>query len=251
MSAPRRRENDGAGKSAASWEKHTIIAMALRAQAAKAKQAFRGRGVIVDMHAHDGCGVQTPQLDLFGDHSSTSSAGIAWQTARDLDLDLILCERNRQRMAALKERFGDRASYLGNNSLLTGVEWRAYSWAAVLNDPNGHSEHSVDVLTHIAAQPTLRSDFIVMINEGSLLRHMGLARKGENDHLYSNVQALRGSRAAAEVYAWMLQPEDWRKRLAKRFVACSRECTNGIGYRGRLLLLTDSLANLNPEMFTW
>lgn len=63
----RRHVNAGAGKSEFSWQKHLLINSALSAQAAKLSVTRFGAlpGVIVDMHAGDGTGVQTLQRGLF------------------------------------------------------------------------------------------------------------------------------------------------------------------------------------------
>jgi hypothetical protein len=248
---PRCRDNDGAGKSATSWEKHELMRRALQAQAAKAQMALGGLGVIVDMHAHDGHGVTAPQVDLFNNSESTSSAMLAFRVAHKHGADLVLCEKNKERMALLQQRFGDVPIYLTNNEKLLLLDWKYYTWAIVLNDPNGHSEHAVPVMQHIARQRGLRSDFIVMVNESSLLRHLNVAPSSDTDDDHVNAPAIKGSRAAAAAYAWMQQPEQWRRKLFKRHVAHSAETTRGKAYRGRLLVLSDSLANLNPEMFSW
>ena len=249
--ALRCRTNDGAGKSATSWEKHELMRRALQAQAAKAQMAIGGLGVIVDMHAHDGCGVTAPQVDLFNDSESTSSATLAFRVAKKHGCDLVLCEKDKARMAVLQHRLGDEPLYLTNNQKLMLLDWTYYAWAIVLNDPNGHSEHAVPVMQHIARQRNLRSDFIVMVNESSLRRHINVAPSSDTDDEHCNAPAIKGSRAAAAGYAWMLQPEQWRRQLFKRYVAHSAETTRGKAYQGRLLVLSDSLAHLNPEMFTW
>lgn len=254
------RVNDGAGKSETSWEKHVLMAKALAAQAAKAAEAFRrGRGVIVDMHAHDGGQVDSSQRSLFEDPSGTSSAVMALLTAQLHRCDLVLCESHRQRLHRLRLRINPLAAargvpvrFLNNHHKLLDLDWSPWAWAIVLNDPNGPSAHGVDVMTHIASLPRLRSDFIVMVNEGALSRIHGVRPTvQQTDLVHANGAQIIALRRAKDVYAWMSDPQQWRERLGKRYVAQSVNVTNGKGYRGRLLLLSDSLANLNPEMFTW
>ncbi len=228
-----------------------LIGRALGAQVAKAAKAFRGRGVIIDMHAHDGGGVPTPQIELFTDMSSTSSASMAVSAATRYGCDVVLCERKRDRLKALKARFADRAAYLSNHFLLLDFDWRRYSWAVVLNDPNGPSEHGLDVMTHIGSMPRLASDFLVMINDGALARIAGVREHCATDVSYGNGAAIIGLREKKSLYAWMRNPLEWQKRLGKSQVAFSRDVTNGKGYRGRLLVITNSLAQLNSEMFAW
>jgi len=235
------------------------MAKALSAQAAKAAVAFRGAGVIVDMHAHDGGQVESSQISLFDDPSGTSSAAMALLTAQRHRCDLVLCERNRQRLSQLRARIGSQAAargvkaqFLNNHHKLLDLDWAQWSWAIVLNDPNGPSEHGLDVMAHIAAQQRLRADFVVMVNEGAVLRIAGVCDEVQHtDFGHTNGAQIIALRKKRHVYEWMNDADQWRERLGKRYVARSTYVTNGKGYRGRLLLLSDSLANLNPEMFTW
>jgi hypothetical protein len=213
--------------------------------------AIGGRGVIIDMHAHDGSGVDQPQRSLFGDHSSTSTAGMAVAAAHRYGCDVVLCEKNKERMQALQLRFGAGPIYVINHRHLPEMTLDAYTWAIILNDPNGPSEHGVDVMAELAHCRTMTTDFIVMINDGALARIEGLADNDPTDADKVNGAAIIGARASVSFYSWMRSPDAWRERLSKRFVAFSTYTTNGKGYRGRLLLLSNSLANLNREMFAW
>lgn len=249
MLTGRKRENDGAGKSASSWQKHELIKAAIEAQAAKASKVFRGKGVIVDMHAHDGGGVEHPQLDMFGDYDSTSSAGIALLIARRYGCDLVLCEKKRERLMLLKDRFGSFPIYLPNHYHLMDFDFARYQWAIVLNDPNGPSEHGVDVLIDISSKPRLASDFIVMVNDGALARLDGVRDCCPSDSEKPNGAMIIAMRQTKSAYAWMRDPQKWKETLGKRFVAYSHFTTSGNGYKGRLMMISNSLANLNKEIF--
>ena len=79
-----------------------------------------------------------------------------------------------------------------------------------MNDPNGPSGHGVEIMQKIArANPC--SDFIVVVNCGSIKRHLGV---GKSDNTGNNFAL--AVEAAKELYRWMAEPELWSQHLFKR-----------------------------------
>lgn len=256
---PRCRQNDGAGKSSTSWQKHFLIERALKAQLAKLDIIGRRPGVIVDMHAHDGTGVHTPQRGLWSDACSTSSAAVAMHASNRYNVDLILCEKNADRREQLMLNIPRRAvcgqstEFFSDNRQLLEVDWKRYGFAVVLNDPNGPSEHALDVMQHVATQQGLKADFLIVVNDGALRRNIGHKHSSAPiDMTKPNSAAVMACRqkAASGFWDWMQDPMQWAARLHRREVAWSTHRTTGKGFQAHLLVVTNSLANLNVNEFT-
>lgn len=247
---PRRRERDGMGKGQRTYSKHFLIQRLLKAQAAKLHQVFGPGGVIIDMHAHDGDGVVTPQVDLFDETAmSQSTAEMAVAVARRYSGLAILCEKDAERRAMLEQRLGYQAQViiLKNNGLLDpALHVQPYPWVIVLNDPCGHSAHNVELLERITAGHP-RVDFIVVINEGSLKRHLAVGSVGDDDES----PMIAGCRAAKEKYRWMLDSAEWCRRLNKRHCVQSRTLIKNGAFHGRVNLFANHCANLNAREFVW
>ena len=54
---------------------------------------------------------------------------------------------------------------------------------------------------------------------------------------------IQACRAKAPEYAWMLDYEEWRKRLGKRHKEKSRITVNHRAMRGRLILISDFISD--------
>ena len=247
---PRRRERDGMGKGQRTYSKHFLIRRILTAQTAKLHQVFGPGGVIIDMHAHDGDGVVTPQVDIFDDVvMSQSTAEMAFEFASRYQGFAILCEKNTQRRKLLQTRLGgnDRVLILKNNDLLEpDLHVKPYPWVVVLNDPNGHGHHNLETLEKISYGNS-RVDFIVVINEGSLKRHLGV----NNQECDGESARVIASRRATDKYRWMVDSSEWCRRLNKRHCVQSRTLVKNGSFHGRVNLFANYCANLNAREFVW
>ena len=205
----------------------------------------RTKGAIIDMHASNGNGVELPQKDMFRDTESKSSARIAAEEAAGCTpyADVILCESNKKRRDQLKEIFSDSAMILASNRQLLRMDLRTYGWLLVLNDPCGHSGHAIDVLAHIRRQVP-RSDFIISFNEGSLGRHLGVRRQADDSasEAAGHLDRTKACRAATEKYMWMRDHTAWATKLGKKHVVRTIGISGRKGFKGRLLLVTDYVA---------
>lgn len=250
----RKRHRDGTGKGQFSWRKHEMIREVAQAQISVLNLDGK-KGAIIDMHAGDGEGVDLPQADLFMTPVSQSTPYLAVELSHKCTprSDVILCERNRQHRALLTERFGTQAQILANHVELLNQSLQKYQWVFVLNDPCGPSAHGIPILQAIVARHR-RADLLIMVNEGSIARHLGVAQFGD-DH-GTNAAGVRGSRAAVDRYRWMYDQElkrvnaqAWAVKLSKRYALISRQKSSNRAYQGRLLLLTNYLANWNDRRY--
>ena len=235
----RHRHNAGIGPK--SYEKHFLIKNACSAQIAILDLKIGGRGVIIDMHAGDGNGAALPQMDMFREATSEASPVLAERLARCCHnpgyADVILCESHPQRRNHLKEQFGTRVHILSNNKNLLNYDFSCYAWGFVINDPCGHSGHAVDVLEFLSVSLP-KADFLIVVNEGSLNRHLGLKlpRKEKEGSLVQHAYESK------ERYAWMLDPQNWRRRLQRRSVVSYAATINNRAFRGRVLIVTNYVA---------
>lgn len=243
----RRREKDKTGKGERSYQKHHLIKQLLQPQIAILSTKIGRGGLLIDMHAGDGQGVPQPQVDLFGMDDSEATAVLCVRLAEKWQADVVLCETRTDRRQALRDQFPDVRILASHNRIPKAIDVAAYPWVIVLNDPNGHAHHGVDVLVHLSTA-NRRSDFIIGINEGSLGRHLHVAHSAD-DSGKINETMLKGSRQAARKYEWMMNRESWRDLLGKRYGA-SAKFLCGIGaYRGRILLLSNYIGNVNRGVF--
>jgi hypothetical protein len=243
-SLKRSRDKDGLGKSKWSCDKHWLMQKAIGGQLGVASMRF-GSLAIVDMHAHDGSDATHPQLTMFGGPEGTCSARLAFDAAKRHCAKLFLCESKPDRMARLQDRFGESPTYLRSFNLLRKVDWTAFDYVLVLNDPNGHSGHGVETMQHIASAPGVASDFVVMVNEGSLRRHLAVS----NVVQMNESARVRASRLAAPLYAWMLEADEWRRKLRKKNVATSKHLTRGSAYQGRMHVIANFLSSPTTKEF--
>jgi hypothetical protein len=243
-----RRRRDGAGKSDKSYRKHELVGSLARAQAAVLRLSRR-EGVIIDMHAGDGVGVATEQEHLFGENESMASARLALGLGEKCLADVVLCETKadrREQLRPLMDAWPHTRLLRSNRELASKVDYGPYRWALVLNDPNGHSKHSVEAMQAIAASVPV-SDFIVCLNEGSLKRHLGVEDDG--DGLGDNARLVRSVRESKERYAWMLEHKNWASLLGKRTLVKSRICPGSAAFRCRVMLLTNFAAKHPTRLF--
>lgn len=225
------------GENPASFVKHEAIERLARGQVARAR-LFLNAGdhvAIIDMHAGDGRGVVQPEPDLFrGDESTATpilATGIGEALRRDgYRCDVLLCEKNRDRRSLLTPLAERGAQILGNHATLPPLDYR---WALVFNDPNGHGAHGDDVLRRVA-QEVPKADFLIVVNEASLSRHIGVNPEQEPGSFAANVAA------SATKHAWRLAPPEWARLLGRRQVIVSKSTYGRNAMKGRILLVSNA-----------
>lgn len=243
----RHREKDKAGKGQRSHQKHHLIKQLLQPQIAILSMKIGRGGLLIDMHAGDGQGVPKPQVDLFGMDDSEATAALCDRLAAQWQAEVVLCETRIDRREALRDQFPAARVLTSHNQVPKVIDVGAYPWVIVLNDPNGHSRHGIDVLMHLA-EVNRRSDFIICVNEGSLQRHLGVADSGD-DVGKANGSMIEACRHAKHDYEWMLDRDRWRELLRKRHGVSARFLCGTKAYKGRVMLLSNCIGNINRGVF--
>lgn len=229
-----RNAKDGAGKSAASYEKHRAIRLLAQQRMAIFRMKYwHAPGVIIDMHAGDGVGVPIPELDLFEPPTSEATAELAVRLAGQHPCcGVILCEKKPERRAALAARFG-RAVIIGNNAMLLDQGLRRFSWGIIMIDPTGPADAALEIAAHVSSCIRV-SDFITTINAGAIKRCLGLGDE------------VPGA-AKAHAYADQLDPLTWCVKLSKREFAWSKRTVGANGFIAHIALFTNMLGNISKN----
>jgi hypothetical protein len=210
-----RRKGGGTGRGPQTFWKHDQIDRYMKVQLPILAKRQEGRGLIIDMHAGDGEPVEHPIADLFAGRCLSTTPDLAVGAAERFGADVILCERNREARKALEEKFGDRRAVieiLPNNELLTDFErverfQDDYGWVLVLNDPNGYSDQSEEVMQGLSSVLRI-CDFIIVVNLHSFVRPAGLPKD-------SGTLACRRARESADDHSWMSDGAMWMEFLDK------------------------------------
>ena len=164
----RDRSREGVGKSEKSYIKHDLIRRVVGGQIGAYRLKNSGRIAIIDGNAGDGIGVELPQMDMFRANMSTTTAELATRIATDVgDAVVILCERKKDRRAALTYRFKD-AIILSDNSRALDAIPSDCKYAVWISDPCGPKGHGVEAMRSLAL--SMRSDFVIAVNEGAIRR---------------------------------------------------------------------------------
>ena len=213
------------GKTEASWQKHQLLRNIIRSQFGAFGSHHHGQKLVIDMHAGDGNGVmrkwelQDGQLFLGGlEPLSQSSAQIAVDCTKEYpETTVLLCEKSAQKRKTLREMFPvdifPHVHILTNHAnapTIVQEHYQEMEWALILNDPEGSSSQGVPSMQAIAQQ--LSSDFVIVLNELGIRRHMGLKGPGPN-------AMTAASYATRDRDAWMLMLEQWRQRLGRKHAA--------------------------------
>lgn len=223
----RDRSREGAGKSERSWLKHKLVRQAVGAQLAAFRIKHKGRILLIDGNAGDGHGVELPQSDLFGDNPSCATAEMmAGFAAKDGDADVVLCEADATKRAALAQAFPE-AVVLADHADAPSVLRREHIFAIWLSDPCGPSAHGVAHMRSIADR--VRSDFVVVFNEGWIVSRC------------SNTKSAHWAPHRAK-YMPMVPPQWWADALGRAHVARTKAIINGApNFRYRVLTISDHL----------
>ena len=233
QSTHQRAHGGGVGRGEFSWWKHEAIERAMRRQLPVL--AKMGRGLIIDMHAGDGEPTPHPQPDFWAGGALITTPHLAISMADAFGADVWLCEKSHAARHALDDRYGGRARILRNHERLLD-ELSAIgrcAWTIVLNDPNGHGQHGVEVMQRIA-KANQHSDFVVVVNHQSIRRHIGV---GKSDNT-GNAFAL-AVEASKEKYAWMVDPDEWAARLGKRHVLATTIMAFSDAMKPQILLISN------------
>jgi hypothetical protein len=151
---------------------------------------------------------------------------------------VILCEKDRARRAALRQSF-PRAIHLDSHDKAADLLGADHRYALWVSDPCGYSGHGVEAMRRIARRPGLRSDFVIVLNQGALDRLIGT--KGEMWEKHRNL------------YLPMAKAWWWGEQLQKRWVASSKLIKQSRGFQFRLIVVADFLGDAAcrycPETF--
>lgn len=248
-----KQHNGNVGRGIKSYEKHQLVKRAAGGQAAiLTKQFSENRGVIVDMHAGDGKGSTLPQFAFWEEALSDASPFIANRLANTLSPipDIILCESHFASRHQLDGCFRNQRNVkiLQNNHSLLKIDFSQYAWGLTLNDPNGPRDHSVDVLEFLS-QSMSKMDFIIVVNEGGIERHLGL--KDRPLGTAKNATLVRQAYETRERYKWMLDPEQWRTKLNRRRVAWSLRPVMNSAFHGRVIVVANYLSSVFSRGNEW
>lgn len=227
MSA-RDRSREGAIKSDRSHIKHDLIRRVVGGQLGAWRLRNKGQIAIIDANAGDGLGVEMPQLDLFEDVHSTTTAELAVLIGeRDLCARVILCERDKQRRIALADAFPGTIIVSDNASALDALP-PGCEFAVWISDPCGPAGHGLDAMKKFAR--SIRSDFVIAFNEGAVRR---IASTVDDIWLTSR-----------ERYRPMIESETyWADALARRRLARTPLIQGARNFRYRVLVAANFLSN--------
>lgn len=242
----------GRGINPASYKKHDLIAQLAAMQTARAC-TFLGhcdRVAIIDMHAGDAKGAKGRQPDFWRGDESRATALIACDMAakfrkRGIVCDMLLFERSHAARDALAAQLAAQAKiHIGRNhrALLTWPGLCDYTFAVVLNDPNGPSDHGDEILAHVSRQIP-RADSIIVVNEGFLVRLKGVGAV-QTEKFAGDVYRAR------DQYLWRFDATEWARRLGRRYVLRSKITVGANAMKGRILLVTNAPPERTPRNFT-
>lgn len=224
-----KQHREGAGKSDYSWIKHGFVKRAAAAQVAAFRQKFPGAQIIlIDGNAGDGEGVEMQQRDLFVNQcESEPTPRVLADLATAYGATLCLCERVAGKRSKLKARFPD-AVIVPDHKAAAALALRGFNYALWGSDPCGPAGHGLDQMRRVA-MGILRSDFIVVSNEGALGRFIGVAH-------CPNWQK-------HQAYTLQLAPAWWLAQLPKRYLARTPLIKQSQNFHFRLLIISDFIAD--------
>jgi hypothetical protein len=225
-----RHHRAGAGKSDHSWIKHGMLETVVGAQIAAFRQAFpRSRAVLIDGNAGDGHGVELSQFDLFdGCRHSLPTPQLLASMAQRYKATLLLCERSRKKRKILKSCFPNALIVSDHSDAVAYAISEGFNYVLWLSDPCGPGGHGEDAMRQVALH-VVRSDFVIVSNEASLLRFKGVS----HSPYWQKHQK----------YVSMLDPQWWLDQLSKRYLARSKLIKPSAGFHFRVLTLGNYLTD--------
>jgi hypothetical protein len=227
--------------------KHRLVTHVASAQVGKASVTGGGkRGAIFDLTASDGSGVELFQADLFEPQFSEATARLVCRLAKRFDADAWLCELDDDRRARLTLACPTGILVKDHARLKRLIAPGHYDYGVAISDPCGPSAQGEDVLVELVRR-IRRLDVIITQNLSAIER--AVAVTGERDGNGSKRAQIDGLVAKRGRYAPMADPLWWGRLLGKRHVLRSRAEVCNRAFRGPVLLLTDSPANISPRLF--
>jgi hypothetical protein len=226
----RNRDREGAGKSEKSWIKQGQCGTAASGQVAAFRCVCPDEPIVlIDGNAGDGVGVQLRQADLFeGPQFSRSTPKLLSDLADHHQATLCLCDHERAKRRLLAEKFPNAHVVASQQEAAEFAIDNGFKYALWLSDPCGYAGHGVEHMHKVAVQ-IVRSDFIIVFNEGALLRAVSVAHSPYwRKH---------------QEYAPMLAPSWWQQQLQKRYLARSQLINQSNGFHFRLLVASNFLSD--------
>src|SRR5262245_27263852 len=223
-----RRHRLGAGFSEHSWIKHDLVQKLVAAQVHAYRARFPDQRILlIDGNAGDGSGVAKAQQDMFQTSMSRPTAQLLTELAKSIgNCDVVLCDKDKGKRFKLMHRFPFAMVVERHQDILDCVRPQ-HCYGLWLSDPCGYAQHGIPWMRAITR--LLLCDFVVVFNEGSLNRM--LSTKAEN------------WRTHRQLYSGMAEPSWWLTQLNKRYLARTQLIPASAGFRYRLLVLANFLAD--------
>lgn len=248
----RKRFKGNVGRSDVTHIKHQLIETVVSAHVAVLVKKFGTNGTILDMNAGDGEGTEKPQMDLFGDNPSCTTAELTARTAEKVGAQAILCEKNAKQREILKRRF-PYAMTISNHKNAVGHIVENCKWIVVISDPNGPKDHGIEIMQQISLTIP-QSDFIVVFNENSTGRILGVKDWSEeteiNDSKHNNSSQINGLRKKKICYQWMMNADrsmpnftGWRVKLGKNRISSTNLIKASRGFHYRIMVISNFLTD--------
>jgi hypothetical protein len=227
-----RHRRERAGKSARSYIKHDFVGKIVASQV----NAYRinrpdHKVVLIDGNAGDGEGVliDTYQQDLFVEEVlSHPTPEILTDVAAQIgNAEVVLCEKVYDRRIKLYSRF-PTAQIVGHHKEAPSVLRPDHRYALWLSDPVGPRDHGIEHMCRVANK--IAADFVIILNEGALERINGTTSAGACETM-------------RELYSGHIDPQFWREKLGKRYVARTMIIGQSNAFRFRIMVVADYLAH--------
>jgi hypothetical protein len=232
-----RRDKEKLGKSDHSWIKHGMAKRVVGAQVGTFRYRFpKAKMILIDGNAGDGIGVELQQFDLFnGVRISKPTPRILAELADEHGCTLCLCEANRKKRQLLKKQFPDVFIVASQQEAASFAIRGHYDYALWMSDPCGYAGHGVEHMRRLTVpvldkvQRIIRSDFVIVFNEHAVNRVLGASHSPYwKPH---------------QKYKPMLEPTWWLQQLSKRYLARTPVIKQSSGFRFRLIVVSDFLAD--------
>ena len=228
------------GRTDASYQKHFLLSAVIRGQCFAWRASSCASLVLVDLTAGDGKGVVLPQPDFFLDALSWSTPEILQRMASEIvSVVVVLCEAHAGRRIQLQQQFPQATVLAHSDMLLPVLKAMSPQYSLVLSDPNGLRGHNIAVMEALAAQRWV-TDFVCTFNENAWQRVMGL-----QPPLALAAPIVHQAFATQAQYRWMGNPQCWRRRLHKTYVARTRHVMHqSNNFRYRVLVVSNFLSQV-------
>jgi hypothetical protein len=209
-------ERANAGRSEGSWIKHSLLSKIVEAQVRTAH--LHDKLLLIDANAGDGIGV------LHDGVVSTPTPQIVTNIAFAVSADVCLCDASRRQRLLLRKRFPSALIAETHSDVVDVVRAGGYDYVLWLSDPCGYTGHGVGAM-RIVARDVAASDFIVVFNEGSVLRRINHAARRQ------------------KIYGELQHASFWLQQLQKNYLARTSVINQSRGFRYRVLVVSNELSD--------